>query len=134
MNIGVMQSQGELVLKMDAHSIYPADYIASCVRYLFEFDADMVGGVWINCHRKEYVDCSIYLRVALSHWFASGNAYVKVGSKQPRWADAAAFGCWKRETLRKSVSLNEDLAGSSDMDHNMRLRKSWRKNSSSARY
>jgi cellulose synthase/poly-beta-1,6-N-acetylglucosamine synthase-like glycosyltransferase len=122
MNIGVMQSQGELVLKMDAHCSYPADYIASCVRYLLEFNADMAGGVWTIATRSHSLVAES-IAMALSHWFASGNAYVKIGSKHPRWADAAAFGCWKRETMKKLGLFNEDLAGSSDMDFNMRLRK-----------
>lgn len=122
MNIGIAQSHGEIVMKMDAHSIFPRDYVRNCIRYLFQFDADMVGGVWIIAPgRKTLTAQSISL--ALPHWFASGNAYVKIGSKQPRLTDAAGFGCWKRETLRKVGPFNEDLSGSSDMDLNVRLRK-----------
>jgi lipopolysaccharide/colanic/teichoic acid biosynthesis glycosyltransferase len=41
---------------------------------------------------------------------------------EPSWADAAAFGCWRRETLTELGLFDERLAGSSDMDLNVRLR------------
>lgn len=122
MNTGILQSRGEIILKADAHSIYPSNYIADCVRHLLDFKADMAGGMWVIAPRENtHIARSISL--ALSHWFASGNAYIKIGSKNPRWADTAAFGCWKRETLNKLGLFDEDLAGSSDMDLNVRLRK-----------
>jgi glycosyltransferase involved in cell wall biosynthesis len=122
MNLGILQSSGEIILKADAHSTYPSNYIEGCVRHLLGFKADMVGGVWVITPR-ENTHIARSISVALSHWFASGNAYIKIGSKGPRWADTAAFGCWKRETLNKLGLFDEDLAGSSDMDLNVRLRK-----------
>lgn|SRR5574340_73691 len=122
MNVGILHSNGEIILKADAHSVYPPNYIEGCVRHLLDFNADMAGGMWVITPREDtHIARSISL--ALSHWFASGNAYIKIGSKNPRWADTAAFGCWKRETLHKLGLFNEDLAGSSDMELNVRLRK-----------
>jgi glycosyltransferase involved in cell wall biosynthesis len=121
MNIGLRHARGQVILKIDAHSTYPKDYISKCVESLTCYQADNAGGVW----RILPGDDSLTARsiaLALAHRFASGNAYVKVGAKEPRWADSAAFGCWKKEVLEKIGGWNENLAGSSDMDLNARLK------------
>ena len=123
MNRVIRRSRGQVVMKVDAHSSYPTNYIAECVRYLFDFEADMAGGICSITPRNNTLTART-IAVGLSHWFASGNAYVKTGSGEPRWADAAAFGCWKRETLEKLGPFDERLTGSSDMDFNVRLRRS----------
>ena len=123
MNIGMRQSTGQIIMKVDAHSTYPRDYITACVRHLFAYDADMTGGI-CSITPRDMTLMARSIAVALAHWFASGNAYVKIGSSEPRWADAVAFGCWRRETLEKLGPFDERLTGSSDMDSNRRLLKS----------
>lgn len=61
------------------------------------------------------------IALVLAHPFGSGNAYIKIGSKGPRWTDAAAFGCYKKEIFQKVGLFNENV-GSEDMDLNVRLR------------
>jgi glycosyltransferase involved in cell wall biosynthesis len=121
MNLGIKASRGDVILKMDAHSTYPADYIALCVRYLLTYQADMTGGVWCIASRGTSLTARA-IALALSHPFASGNAAIKTGLHKPRWADAAAFGCWRRETLINLGLFDERLTRNSDMDLNNRLR------------
>lgn len=121
MNFGIRSARGEIIMKMDAHSTYPRDYMSSCVRYLREYEAENVGGIW---KIVPGADTTIAKGIAhaLGHPFASGNAYIKVGSKEPQWTDAVAFGCYRRDIFQKIGPWNEELAGSSDMDVNARLR------------
>lgn len=122
MNIGIKHAQGEVIMKVDAHSTYPRDYILKCVQYLNEYQADNVGGIW-NIVPREETTVAKAIALALAHPFASGNAYIKTGSKGPRWADTAAFGCYNRREVFENIGLfNEELSGSSDMDFNVRLR------------
>mgnify|MGYP000353688095 CR=1 FL=1 len=121
MNIGIRQACGDIVMKMDAHSTYPKDYISKCVWYLLNYGADNVGGVSKIVPRGD-TTLARAIAHALAHPFASGNAYVKVGSRKPRWADTAAFGCYRREVFDKIGLFNEELARGSDMDFNRRLR------------
>ena len=44
-NIGIKESKGEIIIRMDAHAGYEKDYISKCVKYLIESGADNVGGV-----------------------------------------------------------------------------------------
>jgi glycosyltransferase involved in cell wall biosynthesis len=121
MNIGLRYARGQVILKIDAHSTYPRDYISKCVESLTRSCADNAGGIARILPANESLTAKA-IALALAHPFASGNAYVKVGAKEPRWADSAAFGCWKKEVLEKIGGWNENLAGSSDMDLNARLK------------
>jgi glycosyltransferase involved in cell wall biosynthesis len=120
MNIGLRNARGQVVLKIDAHSTYPKDYISKCVESLTRNGADNAGGIARILPVNESLTAKA-IALALAHPFASGNAYVKVGAKEPRWADSAAFGCWRKEVLEKLGGWNENLGGSSDMDLNARL-------------
>lgn len=121
MNIGLRHALGQLLLKIDAHSAYPSNYVSRCVEFLKEFRADNAGGVWKILPGNDSLTAKA-IALSLSHPFASGDAYVKVGAKGPRWSDSAAFGCWKKDLLKKMGGWNEKLAGSSDMDLNERIR------------
>ncbi len=121
MNTGIRHAKGEVVIKLDAHSLYAANHISACVRYQKEYGAANVGGVWRILPGAATAIAEAIVQ-ALASSFGSGNAHVKVGAKEPRWADSAAFGCWRKNTLEKIGGWNEKLAGSSDMDLNARLK------------
>ena len=46
LNKGVEVATGEVIMRIDGHCTYPTNYISELVRYLYELDADNVGGVW----------------------------------------------------------------------------------------
>ncbi len=121
MNIGIRHAQGEVLMKADVHSTYPRGYVSSCVRSLEEYQADNVGGV-LRIMPGEDSPLAKAIALTLAHPFGSGDAYVKTGARRPRWADTAAFGCYRRVVVEKIGLWNENLAGSSDLDFNVRLR------------
>lgn len=121
-NIGTREAKGEIIMVVGAHAQYPSDYISKCVDALIRYRACNAGGTWRILPGDGSATAKA-IASALSHPFASGNAYVKIGAKGPRWADSAAFGCWRKEEVEKIGGWNENLAGSSDMDLNVRLRR-----------
>ena len=122
MNRGIKQAQGEVVMKVDAHSTYPEDFISNSVRFLEQYGADIVGGI-LNIVPGRETTVAQAIALALSHEFGSGNAYVKIGCKEPRWADSVSWGSFKKGVFERVGLWNEELAGSSDMDFNVRLKK-----------
>lgn len=46
MNIGIQNARGKYILRMDAHSEYPRDYVQNCLEELERTGADNVGGRW----------------------------------------------------------------------------------------
>ena len=123
LNIGIRNAQGEVIVRLDAHSTYEKDYILKCVRYLNEYDADIVGGIWITKPRNNtFIAKAITL--TLSHIFGVGNAHYRIGdAKEPRLVDTVPYGCYRKDVFEKIGLFDEELPRSEDIDFNLRLRK-----------
>src|SRR5205085_10352390 len=46
MNRGIRAARGGIIVRADAHCVYPSDYIGRLVGALETFQADNVGGAW----------------------------------------------------------------------------------------
>jgi len=125
MNVGIKNAQGEIIMKMDAHSTYQKDYISKCVHYLIEYNADNVGGILITRPRGNTLQARA-IAAALSHPFGAGSSPFRKASasKNPREVDTVAFGCYKKNVFDRIGLYNENLTRSSDMELNIRLKKS----------
>jgi len=123
LNIGIKNSKGEIIIRLDAHATYIKDYILKCIKYLKEYNADNVGGVWkIMPRETTLINKSICL--ASSSVFGAGNAYYRMGySKGLKWVDTVFGGCYRREVFDKIGLFNENLVRSQDMEFNLRLKK-----------
>lgn len=122
MNIGIKNSKGEIIIKMDAHSLYTKDYISKCVKHLEESGADNVGGVLKTLPAKNTLFAKA-IAISLSHPFGAGTSYFRIGSKKPKWVDTVAFGCYKKEIFKKIGFFNEKMVKIEDFELNSRLRK-----------
>lgn len=122
MNIGGRCARGDIIMKIDCHSVYPAIHVSRCVQHLMQTGAHNVGGV-IRLLPSADTDVARIIPLVLGHRFGSGNAYIKVGGLTgPSWTDAVAFGCYPRAVLDRLGWFNEDFIRSSDMDMNVRIR------------
>jgi len=123
LNIGIKNAKGEVIVRMDAHSIYNKDYISKCIKYLKEYEVDNVGGIWkIMPSEKTLINKAIAL--VSSSFFGAGNAYYRTGySKGPKFVDTVFGGCYKKEVFKKIGLYNENLIRSQDMEFNLRLKK-----------
>lgn len=122
LNIGVKQAKGEVIMRMDAHSVYKHNYISSCIKYSKEYGADNVGGIFAA---TPFVKTLVAKSIAfvMSHPFGVGNSYFRTYPKHIQEVDTVAFGCYKREVFDKIGLFNENLERSQDMEFNIRLKK-----------
>jgi glycosyltransferase involved in cell wall biosynthesis len=120
MNIGIRAARGERILKMDAHSTYPPEYVSRCVLYQDAYDAENAGGVWKMVPGADTLMARAIV-AGLGHRFGSGNANVKIGVSKPTWSDTAAFGCFKKDLFERIGMYDEKLLSSSDLDLNQRI-------------
>lgn len=122
-NIGVRESRGDYIMLMSAHATYEKGAIRRCVELALETGAENVGGVWkIHTRREGLVARAI--ACVLSHRFGVGGAgYRTETAGVPRWADTAAYGCYRRDVFRRIGLFNEKLIHSQDMEFNLRLKK-----------
>jgi len=121
-NTGIKNASGEVIIRMDAHAVYKEDYISKCVKYLFEYRADNVGGVLVTRQREDSFIGRAIAR-ALSNSFGVGNSIFRTGAEKPVWVDTVFGGCYKKEIFDKVGLFNEDLIFSQDIDFNQRLKR-----------
>jgi cellulose synthase/poly-beta-1,6-N-acetylglucosamine synthase-like glycosyltransferase len=120
MNLGIRSARGEIVMKMDAHTIYTREYISQCVRFLLAYDADNVGGV-IRTLPRDGTLVGRAIAAALSNRFGVGNSQFRIGGGEPRWADTAFSGCYRKATLERIGLYDERIEFSEDIVLNSKL-------------
>lgn len=120
-NVGLRHATGDVVCAMIAHQTYRPDYIATSLRYLREYDADVVGGV---LRTLPQVDDAMgrAIAAAWSHPFGVGNARFRTGADRPTWVDNVHCGVFRRSALELVGGYNEELTRSQDADLQTRLK------------
>jgi glycosyltransferase involved in cell wall biosynthesis len=122
MNMGIRNSNGEFVIKADAHTIYDKNYVKNCIRYIKEYEVDNIGGILKTVSIDDSLISSAIIS-SLSSFFGVGNSYFRIGSLKPRWVDTVAFGCYHKQTFKKIGMYDEKLIRGQDIELNMRLKK-----------
>lgn len=122
MNIGIKNAKGKIIMKCDAHSDYPKQYISKCLKYLEEFGADNVGGMY-NYIPRENTTIGKAIVISLSHPFGVGNSYSRIGIKEPIFSDTVFGGCYRREVFEQIGLYDENIVRSEDVTINSKLRK-----------
>ncbi len=120
LNAAIRDARGEIITRMDAHSIPSPDYIERSVKTLLEGKGTNVGGV-------------IDIRPGGPGWIARSIAVATghplgVGDARYRWAteagpaDTVAFGTFRRSLFDKVGFYDETLEINEDYEMNHRIR------------
>lgn len=119
LNIGIENSSGDYIIRMDAHSNYEQDYIEKCIYYLKETGADNVGGV---AKTVGIGFCGQGNAEILSSKFGVGNSKFRTENFNG-YVDTVPFGAFRREVFEQVGLFNPELPRSEDNDINSRIRK-----------
>ena len=120
LNRGLEAAKGEVIMRLDGHCTYPTNYISELVRYLYQLNADNVGGVWNTQPPKDTPICQAIAQ-ASSHPFGVGGSMHKIGASKIIETDTVPFGCYKREIFEKTGPFDIDLVRNQDDEFNGRL-------------
>ncbi|HEY9515155.1 MAG TPA: glycosyltransferase family 2 protein [Gemmatimonadaceae bacterium] len=120
LNLGIAGARGEVIVRMDAHNIYPDSYVPALVDWLLRSGADNVGGVCVTEPGGPGVMARA-IAVALAHPAGVGNSRFRIGTSEPRWVDTVPFGCYRRAVFERIGMFDEDLVRNQDDELNMRL-------------
>ena len=123
MNRGIDAAKGNLIMRLDAHSEYPKDYISKLVYWKRKLKADNVGAVCETKIRNENKK-SVAISKVLSNKFGVGNGLFRTGVSEVTEVDTVPFGLYDKEILIKLNGYNEKLIRNQDIELNSRLRKS----------
>ncbi len=120
LNLGIQAASGEIIVRVDAHALYPPEYLPRLVEALETTGADNVGGPVIVLPSGKGPR-SRAVAIALAHPFGIGNSWFRIGSSEPRWVDTVPYGGWRRTTFEKIGMFDEDLVRDQDEEFNYRL-------------
>jgi glycosyltransferase involved in cell wall biosynthesis len=122
LNCALKEAKGEIIVRLDAHSMPHADYIERCVADLEAGLGENVGGVWeIRPSADTWLAQSI--AVAAAHPIGVGDALYR-HAKKAGTVDTVPFGAFKRELLATVGFFDENLLTNEDYEFNTRIRKS----------
>jgi GT2 family glycosyltransferase len=122
LNLLIGRAKGEIILRMDAHSLFPREYVSKCVRYLNEYKVDNVGGVLETLPGADTAVARA-IALALTSRFGVGGAAFRIGVSEPAIVDTVPFGCYRSGIFARIGLFNENLIRSEDNEFNARLAK-----------
>jgi GT2 family glycosyltransferase len=121
-NIGVKESQGNVVFAMNAHAVIEPNYFRVCLKYLESHHADCVGPV-IETHPQDETVLGKSIAAALSSPFGVGQSRFRTGVDKPTWVDTVHCCAYRKEVFQRIGFYNEELVRSQDIDLHMRLKR-----------
>jgi glycosyltransferase involved in cell wall biosynthesis len=117
LNAALREARGEVIVRMDAHTVYAPDYIKQCLTVLRETGADNVGGPMCTT-------ATTYKERAIRAVFHSPFAVGGARSHSPHYegyVDTVIYGCWRKSVFDRVGNFDEDLVRNQDDEHNLRI-------------
>lgn len=117
LNIGQQASKGEIIARVDGHTIIAPDYIRQCVDLLHHYaDVVSVGGT-----QKAVGRSLLGKAVALSYHSRFGVPSILRHATEDTYAFGAYMGVWRRHILEKVGGWREDYRVQEDFEHYYRI-------------
>ncbi len=117
LNLAILSTECQIIIRMDAHVEYASDYIEKSVYYLLKTEAQNVGGPARTKH-------SSYIQEANSlcyhSKFSVGGARFHDVDYEGE-VDTVTFGCWQKRYLIEIGLFDEELVRNQDDELNFRI-------------
>ena len=118
LNLALQEAKGDIIIRVDGHTIIAPDYVQQCVNALVRTNADNVGGK-MNAKGTNFFAKAVAL--ATSSPFGVGRARFHYSDKE-EWVDTVYMGTWNRSVFEKIGLFDEELVRNQDDEFNYRLR------------
>lgn len=120
LNVAIEAAEGNVIIRIDAHSAPRPDYVERCLAVLEETGAANVGGVWeIQPGAGTWMARAI--AAAASHPLGAGDARYRISGESGS-VETVPFGAFRREWLERIGPFNEELLTNEDYEYNVRIR------------
>jgi succinoglycan biosynthesis protein ExoA len=117
-NIALRAATGEIIIRVDGHTIIAPDYVRQCVVTLQRTRADNVGGK-MNATGGNLFGSAVSLATSTPFGIGGGRFHY---SDQEEWVDTVYMGAWPRYIFEKIGLFDEELVRDQDDEFNYRLR------------
>jgi glycosyltransferase involved in cell wall biosynthesis len=121
LNRAIEASQGDYIVRLDAHASPYPDYVERCVTDLEAGRGDNVGGLW-EIQPGEQTWQARSIAAAAAHPLGAGDARYRVGG-EPQAVDTVPFGAFHRSLIQRIGAFDESLLSNEDYEFNARVRK-----------
>ncbi len=122
LNLGIKQARGDILVRLDAHAIYPDTYIKDMLVWMDKIDAWNIGpSVKVVPSGNTILKKAI--AVAQQSVFGVGKALWRIGVKRPTYADTTWLFFTKKETFEKVGLFDTRLIRNQDAEFNARILK-----------
>lgn len=126
LNKAIRASNGEIIIRLDAHSMPYPDYIERIVTAIEMEKGDNVGGVWEiqpgKNNNGEVTWVARSIAAAASNPFGVGNALYRY-TQTAQIVDTVPFGAFRKRLIEKVGYFNEHLLTNEDYEFNVRIAK-----------
>ena len=120
LNHAITAANGEIIIRLDAHSKPNPTYVEHIVTLLQKNQADNVGGVWdIQPSNDHWIARSI--AAAAAHPIGVGDARYRFTDK-PAFVDTVPFGAFYKTLVDEIGMFDETLLTNEDYEFNTRIR------------
>jgi glycosyltransferase involved in cell wall biosynthesis len=119
LNLALREATGEWVMRLDAHSFYPPDYLKLCLETAERTGADNVGG-WFITHAGDDSYQASLVQAMTTHRFGVGNSGFRVGEGEGP-ADTVPYGFFRRDLFDRIGGFDERLLRAQDYEFNRRI-------------
>ncbi len=122
LNQAIAESRGDIIVRLDAHSMPIPEYVQRCVSALQSNKGTNVGGVWeIRPGANTWVAEAISL--AAAHPLGVGDAMYRLNAKAGA-VDTVPFGSFYKHLIQRIGGFDETLLANEDYEFNTRVRES----------
>jgi succinoglycan biosynthesis protein ExoA len=119
LNRCILAATGDLIVRVDCHSRYPADYLRRCAIAAEETGAENVGGLTVPTGRTPTERA---VAAAVDSPFG-GIGWTRHGREGRVEIDTVAFGAFRPNAFRIAGFFDETLERNQDDEFNLRLRR-----------
>jgi len=120
LNAAIRQARGNVIVRCDAHSVLPVDYVSTALQVLADTGADVVGGTQRATGRGFWQRT---VAIAMTTPFGVGDARFHTGGAAGA-VDTVYLGVFRRGALERVGLFDESLRRNQDYELNYRIRDS----------
>ena len=123
LNLGISEAKGEIIVRADAHCLYPNGYIKKCVELLEKTNASNAGGMMLP-QGTTIVQKAIAL--AMQHPVGAGNAKFHMGNFIG-YVDTVYLGTFRKKLFDEIGLYDANANPNEDAELNLRILKAGKK-------
>jgi glycosyltransferase involved in cell wall biosynthesis len=123
LNLGISEAKGEIIVRADAHCLYPAGYIKKCVDLLEKTKASNVGGIMLP---KGTSTVQKTIALAMQHPVGVGDAKWHLGNYSGN-VDTVYLGVFWKKLFDEIGLYDTNCKTNEDAELNLRILKAGKK-------